>query len=216
MNDLAVPPHTIKIVEADDIPADARLPTRSGEFRVRVFHESATGLDHVALTLGDMGGPDPVLVRIHSECLTGDAFGSLRCDCGPQLEAAMRLIQEKGWGCILYLRQEGRGIGLMEKVKAYHLQDEGADTLDANLMLGHPVDARNYRIAATILGEIDISEVCLLTNNPDKVVQMQELGINVVEQMPLIAGVGVENLDYLTTKANRMGHSIDVERLNGN
>ena len=128
----------------------------------------------------------------------------------------MRLIQEKGWGCILYLRQEGRGIGLMEKVKAYHLQDEGADTLDANLMLGHPVDARNYRIAATILGEIDISEVCLLTNNPDKVVQMQELGINVVEQMPLIAGVGVENLDYLTTKANRMGHSIDVERLNGN
>lgn len=212
---MAVPPDSIKIIEAEDIPADARLPTRSGEFRVRVFHESDTGLDHVALTLGDMGGPDPVLVRIHSECLTGDAFGSLRCDCGPQLDAAMQMVQEKGWGCILYLRQEGRGIGLREKIKAYHLQDDGADTLEANLMLGHPADGRNYRIAARILRDIDISEVSLLTNNPDKVLQMREMGINVVEQMPLVVGVGDDNLDYLTTKAKKMGHSIDIDSLNG-
>lgn len=206
--------NNISIREAKDIPADASLPTEFGKFRIRVFHEQTTNLDHVALTLGDMIGPDPVLVRIHSECLTGDAFGSLRCDCGPQLKSAMEMIHQAGWGCVVYLRQEGRGIGLREKIKAYHLQDEGVDTLDANIMLGHPADARDYRIAAEILKAINITEVSLLTNNPDKVEQMNNLGIEVVDQLPLVVGVGADNLEYLSTKVQRMGHSIDLDSIN--
>ena len=201
--------------ELGEIPADARLPTSFGDFRIRVFHEENTGLDHVALTLGDMIGPDPVLVRVHSECLTGDAFGSLRCDCGAQLEAAMRQIHDIGWGCIIYLRQEGRGIGLHAKIQAYNLQDHGADTLDANLLLGHPADARDYGIASIILGSIGIEKVCLLTNNPDKVVQLVQNGVNIVERMPLVVGVREQNLQYLTTKIDRMGHEIEDGRLNG-
>jgi GTP cyclohydrolase II len=206
--------NNISIREAKDIPADASLPTEFGKFRIRVFHEQTTNLDHVALTLGDMIGPDPVLVRIHSECLTGDAFGSLRCDCGPQLKSAMEMIHQAGWGCVVYLRQEGRGIGLREKIKAYHLQDEGVDTLDANIILGHPADARDYRIAAEILKAINITEVSLLTNNPDKVEQMNNLGIEVVAKLPLVVGVGADNLEYLSTKAQRMGHSIDLDSIN--
>ena len=200
-----------RIVES--VPADARLPTIRGEFRIRVFHEEITGGDHVALTLGDMAGPDPVLVRLHSECLTGDAFGSMRCDCGPQLDAAMGAIDEHGWGCLLYLRQEGRGVGLPAKIQAYNLQDKGADTLDANLMLGLPGDARDYRIAAEILRAIGVDRVCLLTNNPDKVGQLQALGIDVVEMVPLIVGVGDENRGYLATKVERMGHTIGATDL---
>ncbi len=212
MSDAVTP---LRIFEAKDVPPDARLPTAHGEFRIRVFHEDDKNLDHVALTLGEMAGPDPVLVRIHSECLTGDAFGSLRCDCGAQLEAALSAIQERGWGCLIYLRQEGRGIGLREKIRAYHLQDRGADTLDANLLLGHPVDARDYRVAAEMLRGVDIDKVCLLTNNPDKVAQLRSLDIDVVEQMPLVAGLSEENYDYLTTKVERMGHLIDADVLNG-
>ena len=195
----------------DEVPSEARLPTKHGEFNIRVFHESETGLDHVALTMGDMTGPDPVLMRVHSECLTGDAFGSLRCDCGPQLDAALKAIAEKGWGVVVYLRQEGRGIGLHAKIQAYHLQDQGADTLDANLMLGLPADARNYRIASTMLEAIGVDAVCLLSNNPDKAKQLEEYGINVVERVPLIVGVVNENRDYLQTKADRMGHKIDLD-----
>ena len=202
-----------RVYEIGEVPADARLPTEHGEFRIRVFHEEETGLDHVALLLGDMEGPDPVLVRVHSECLTGDAFSSLRCDCGPQLHAAMRLIQEIGWGCLIYLRQEGRGIGLNAKIQAYNLQDRGADTLEANLMLGHPADARDYGIASEMLGSVGIDKVNLMTNNPDKVEQLSEYGINVVERMPLVAGVGDGNVDYLSTKARRMGHKISEESL---
>mgnify|MGYP006083535501 FL=1 len=202
-----------RVYELGEVPADARLPTEHGEFRIRVFHEEETDLDHVALLLGDMEGPDPVLVRVHSECLTGDAFSSLRCDCGPQLELAMMMIQEVGWGCLVYLRQEGRGIGLHAKIQAYNLQDRGADTLEANLMLGHPVDARDYGIASEILGSVGISRVNLMTNNPDKVEQLSEYGINVVERMPLVAGVGEGNVDYLSTKARRMGHKISEESL---
>ena len=202
-----------RVYELGEVPADAQLPTEHGDFRIRVFHEEETGLDHVALLLGDMTGPDPVLVRVHSECLTGDAFSSLRCDCGPQLEAAMRLIQEVGWGCLVYLRQEGRGIGLHAKIQAYNLQDRGADTLEANLMLGHPADARDYGIASEILGSVGVENVNLMTNNPDKVDQLSEYGINVVERMPLVAGVGDENVDYLSTKAKRMGHKISEETL---
>lgn len=195
----------------DEIPSEARLPTKYGEFNIRVFHELETGLDHVALSMGDMTGPDPVLMRVHSECLTGDALGSIRCDCGSQLDAAMRQISEKGWGVILYLRQEGRGIGLHAKIQAYHLQDQGADTLDANLMLGLPGDARNYRIASTMLKALEVEDVCLLSNNPDKAKQLEEYGINVVERMPLIVGVVTENREYLQTKAERMGHKIDLD-----
>lgn len=195
----------------DEVPSEARLPTKHGEFNIRVFHESETNLDHVALTMGEMTGPDPVLMRVHSECLTGDAFGSLRCDCGSQLDAALAAIAKKGWGVVVYLRQEGRGIGLHAKIQAYHLQDKGADTLDANLMLGLPADARNYRIASTMLETLGVGDVCLLSNNPDKAKQLEEYGINVVERMPLIVGVVNENRDYLETKAKRMGHEIDLD-----
>ena len=203
---------TIKISIDENIPADARLPTSHGDFRIRVFHEE-TGLDRVALTLGDMEGPDPVLVRVHSECLTGDAFGSLRCDCGPQLDSALRQISERGWGALIYLRQEGRGIGLHAKIQAYHLQDQGADTLDANLKLGLPGDARNYDIAAQILQSIGVTRISLLSNNPDKVEQLQKHGINVEERMPLLAGIGDDNREYLKTKLERMGHEIDKDKL---
>ena len=202
-----------RVFELGEVPADARLPTEHGDFRIRVFHEEETGLDHVALLLGDMSGPDPVLVRVHSECLTGDAFSSLRCDCGPQLEAAMKMIQEVGWGCLVYLRQEGRGIGLHAKIQAYNLQDRGADTLEANLMLGHPADARDYGVASEILDSVGIARVNLMTNNPDKVDQLSEYGINVVERKPLVAGVGEGNVDYLSTKARKMGHKISDESL---
>ena len=202
-------PEKIRLAELGEIPSEAKLPTPHGEFKIRVFHEAETGMDHVALTLGEMSGPDPVLVRMHSECLTGDVFSSLRCDCGAQLNAALDMVRERGWGALLYLRQEGRGIGLHAKIQAYHLQDEGADTLDANLMLGLPADARNYRIAVEMLETMRINRVCLITNNPDKVEQLSNLGVDVVERMPLVVGVGDENRRYLETKALRMGHSID-------
>ena len=203
---------TIKISIDENIPADARLPTAHGDFRIRVFHEN-NGLDHVALTLGDMEGPDPVLVRVHSECLTGDAFGSLRCDCGAQLDSALRQISERGWGALIYLRQEGRGIGLHAKIQAYHLQDKGADTLDANLKLGLPADARNYEIAAEILRSIGVMKISLLSNNPDKVQQLKSHGINVDERVPLLVGIGDDNREYLKTKLERMGHEINKDDL---
>jgi GTP cyclohydrolase II len=195
------------------VPSTAVLPTALGEFNIEVHHEPSTGHDHVALTLGDMAGPDPVLVRVHSECLTGDVFGSTRCDCGPQLNAALNAIVEHGWGALLYLRQEGRGIGLHAKIQAYHLQDEGADTLDANLMLGLPADGRNYAVAADMLTHLGITDVNLMTNNPEKVSQLQEHGINVVKRTPLVVGVTDENRAYLVTKGERMGHHIDRDHL---
>ena len=204
----------ISIMEKGGVPADAKLPTDQGDFRIRVFHDAASGLDHVALTLGEMGGPNPVLVRVHSECLTGDAFGSLRCDCGPQLKAAIRQIQEVGWGCIVYLRQEGRGIGLHAKIQAYNLQDKGADTVEANLLLGHPADARDYSIASKIIKAVGIHNVCLLTNNPDKVKQLSLNGTNVSERMPLIVGISDENRQYMTIKVDKMGHDIPDGELN--
>ena len=203
----------MNMVRKDDVPSIAFLPTGFGDFQIQVFHEETTGFDHVALTLGDMEGPDPVLVRVHSECLTGDVFSSTRCDCGPQLHAALNAIVEKGWGTLLYLRQEGRGIGLHAKIQAYHLQDAGADTLDANLMLGHPADARDYAIAAEMLEALSVREVNLLTNNPEKVAQLEQHGIKVVKRTPLIVGVNTNNRDYLATKGERMGHHIRDEDL---
>ena len=202
----------VNLVEKDSIPSIAKLPTQFGEFKIRVFHEEKTGLDHVALTMGDMFGPDPVPIRVHSECLTGDAFGSLRCDCGPQLNAALHSISENGWGCLLYLRQEGRGIGLHAKIQAYHLQDRGADTLDANLMLGLPADGRDYGIAASMLENLGITEVSVLTNNPNKIEQLKKYGISVASRIPLVVGVQSENKAYLETKVTRMGHEINDDQ----
>lgn len=204
------------MVEKNSVPSEAKLPTVHGDFQIRVFHESSTGFDHVALTLGDMEGPDPVVVRVHSECLTGDALGSLRCDCGPQLDSALKAIVERGWGCLLYLRQEGRGIGLHAKIQAYHLQDKGADTLDANLMLGLPADSRDYSIAASMLTALGIPRVSLLSNNPNKREQLERHGIVVADLIPLVVGVSEQNRFYLETKVERMGHQIDQEQLDGN
>ena len=204
----------IGIIEKGGVPADAKLPTNQGDFRIRVFHDAESGLDHVALTLGEMEGPNPVLVRVHSECLTGDAFGSLRCDCGPQLNAAIRQIQDVGWGCIVYLRQEGRGIGLHAKIQAYNLQDKGADTVEANLLLGHPADARDYSIASKMIKAVGIHNVCLLTNNPDKVKQLSLNGTIVSERMPLIVGISDENREYMAIKVDKMGHDIPDGELN--
>lgn len=206
----------IQLIESDSVPSEAKLPTIHGDFQIRIFHEATTGFDHVALTLGDMKGPDPVVVRIHSECLTGDVLGSLRCDCGPQLDSALKAIVERGWGCLLYLRQEGRGIGLHAKIQAYHLQDKGADTLDANLMLGLPADGRDYSIAASMLIALDIPRVSLLSNNPNKREQLERHGINVIDLIPLVVGVSEQNRFYLETKVERMGHQINQKQLDGN
>ena len=211
----ATPP-VVELVENGSVPSEAKLPTVHGNFQIRIFHEASTGFDHVALTLGDMDGPDPVVVRVHSECLTGDVLGSLRCDCGPQLDSALKVIVERGWGCLLYLRQEGRGIGLHAKIQAYHLQDQGADTLDANLMLGLPADSRDYSIAASMLTALDITHVSLLSNNPNKREQLEKHGIKVADLIPLVVGVSEQNRFYLETKVERMGHKIDQDQLDGN
>ena len=206
----------------------AKLPTRHGEFDIHVF-ENDEGQEHVMLTVGlpvvdhtistmaTHGSDDPMskkptpLVRIHSECLTGDAFSSLKCDCGPQLNTAMQSIQEAGCGAILYLRQEGRGIGLTNKIRAYALQDQGHDTLDANLMLGLPADARIYDMCGPMLAHIGVDAVRLITNNPDKVAYLTEHGIDVVERVPLLVGVNDMNAEYLATKRDRMGHMLDKD-----
>ncbi len=193
----------------------AKLPTRHGEFDIHMF-ENGDGQEHVMLTIGLPIEPDQTmtqapLVRIHSECLTGDAFSSLKCDCGAQLNAAMQAIERAGCGAILYLRQEGRGIGLTNKIRAYALQDQGHDTLDANLMLGFPADARTYEMCGTMLAHVGVDKVRLITNNPDKVAYLNEHGIEVVERMPLVVGVNDMNEEYLATKRDRMGHLLDQD-----
>ena len=195
--------------ETSIIEADATLPTKFGTFRIRAFHDPVLDKEHALLYIGDANTSTP-LVRVHSECLTGDGFGSLRCDCGPQLEAAMKAIQEKGSGAIVYMRQEGRGIGLYAKMQAYALQDQGYDTLDANLALGHPGDARTYEFASTMLSSVGFTEVDLLTNNPDKSAQLTDNGIEVKSRVPIIVGTCEYNRSYLRTKAARMGHLLQV------
>lgn len=189
----------------NSVSSDATLPTESGNFRVRVTVDG--GKEHSLLYTGLESDEIP-LVRIHSECLTGDAFGSLKCDCGPQLKHAMETIQSAGTGAIVYLRQEGRGIGLHAKIKAYALQDLGLDTLDANLALGLPADGRDYSIAAKMLLEFGITKVRLMTNNPEKIAGLENHGVQVVERLPHITGVGKDNIDYLETKGRRMGHML--------
>lgn len=185
--------------------AACRLPTEWGVFTLHGFEE-AGGQEHVALTMGDITDGSPVLARIHSECLTGDALFSQKCDCGPQLQAAMQVVQQAGRGVIVYLRQEGRGIGLINKIRAYQLQDQGLDTVEANVALGLPVDARDFTLAKHIFEHLGVKEVKLLTNNPEKVQVLADAGIRIAERVPLQVGENLENERYLHTKAEKLGH----------
>ncbi len=185
----------------------SKLPTTFGNFEIIAFQDQTTGEEHIALAQGLETVPvKPVLVRMHSECLTGDAFGSLKCDCGPQLHATMKMINDAGQGVILYLRQEGRGIGLTNKIRAYALQDQGHDTLDANLLLNLPADARQYDMCGIMLDYLQIKDVQLITNNPLKIKALTDLGINVVSRVPLTVGFNHFNKAYLETKQKRMSH----------
>lgn len=185
----------------------SKLPTEHGMFNISVFRDQQ-GREHSLLSMGDVAGTAP-LVRLHSECLTGDAFGSLRCDCGEQLQSALKRIAQNGSGALVYLRQEGRGIGLGNKIRAYELQDTGVDTVDANHQLGFPADAREYDTAAMMLKSVGVNEVKLMTNNPEKVNGLNSLGIKVVEQLPHQVEVHEHNAAYLQTKADRMGHELN-------
>jgi GTP cyclohydrolase II len=189
--------------------AGANLPTRFGTFEVSVY-DSAERKEHVALTLGVVDDGEPVLVRVHSECLTGDVFGSSRCDCGEQLADSLRLLREQGRGVLLYLRQEGRGIGLANKISAYALQERGLDTVEANLALGLPEDGRDYRVAAEMLLDLGVRRARLLTNNPAKVEGLERHGVEVVKRLPLRTSPNPSNLGYLRTKREKMGHLFPV------
>lgn len=192
--------------------AEANVPTSHGTFRFLAYKDRITGTDHLAVISGDLSDQAP-LVRVHSECLTGEAFGSLKCECGPQLDAALDTIDRDG-GIVIYMRgHEGRGIGLINKLRAYSLQERGLDTVDANLALGLPADARDYAAAAGILADLGVEKVRLLTNNTDKVAQLRGFGLDVVEQVPLLVGVGPNNHQYLETKRDRMGHVIAEDDL---
>ncbi|MGH3335108.1 MAG: bifunctional 3,4-dihydroxy-2-butanone-4-phosphate synthase/GTP cyclohydrolase II [Nocardioides sp.] len=189
--------------------AETHLPTRHGDFTAYGYRITVDGGEHIALVYGDIGGDEPVLTRVHSECLTGDVFGSHRCDCGPQLDEALTRLVAEGRGVVIYLRgHEGRGIGLVAKLQAYQLQEGGRDTVDANLDLGLPADARHYGTATQILRDLGIRSVRLLTNNPDKTSSLEEFGIPVVERVPLTPHPNDHNLAYLLTKRDRMGHDL--------
>lgn len=192
---------------AIEFVAKSKLPTAFGDFEIIAFQDLSTGEEHVALSKGlDTIPMKPILVRIHSECLTGDAFSSLKCDCGPQLHSTMKMISDEGQGVILYLHQEGRGIGLTNKIRAYALQDQGHDTVDANLLLNLPADARHYDMCTIMLDYLRIKEVRLITNNPLKVNSLKNLGINVVDRVSITVGLNIFNKGYLQTKQERMSH----------
>jgi 3,4-dihydroxy 2-butanone 4-phosphate synthase/GTP cyclohydrolase II len=187
--------------------SEARIPTAAGDHTAYVYESILDGEQHLALVLGEVDGEQDVLVRVHSECLTGDVFGSLRCDCGPQLRAALDLIEQEGRGVLIYLRgHEGRGIGLASKIQAYRLQEEGADTVDANLALGHPADSREYGIGAQMLVDLGVTTMRLMTNNPTKRGGLEGFGLDIVERVPLESAPNPENITYLRTKRERMGH----------
>ena len=188
------------------------MPTEHGHFRLIPFRQKSNGLEHVALIKGNFTPDEPVLVRVHSSCATGDTFGSMRCDCGEQLHKAMELIDKEGKGAIIYLNQEGRGIGLMEKMKAYKLQEEGMDTVDANICLGHQADERDYGVGAQILREIGITKMRLLTNNPVKRVGLEAYGLEIVENVPIEVTPNKFNEKYLHTKKERMGHTLHFNK----
>lgn len=187
------------------------LPTRYGEFIAYSYVSRITKENHLAIVKGDVADGQPVLVRVHSECLTGDVFGSLRCDCGEQLDIAMHRINEEGRGVLLYMRQEGRGIGLVNKLKAYSLQDGGMDTVEANTALGFPADARDYGIGSEILADLGIRKLKLLTNNPRKINGIEGFGLEITERIPIQGGTNLKNIRYLRTKKEKMGHMLDIE-----
>ena len=191
--------------------ADTKMPTRYGNFRAHAYINKLNGEHHVALVKGDIGDGEDVLCRVHSECLTGDAFGSLRCDCGQQLASAMRAVEEEGRGIVLYMRQEGRGIGLVNKLRAYELQDQGMGTLEANLALGFEGDMREYYIGAQILRDLGVKTMRLLTNNPDKVYQLSDFGLEIKERVPIKMDATEYDQFYLKTKQDKMGHLLDME-----
>ena len=207
-------PDTHAVHHADalvDKVAVSRLPTRHGEFAAHVFRSRLDGCEHMALVAGDVNGQENVLVRLHSECLTGDVLGSLRCDCGQQLELALEKVGHAGRGVLLYLRgQEGRGIGLGHKIKAYSLQDQGRDTVEANVELGLPVDTRSYEVAAQILKELGIRSVRLMSNNPRKIAALEKSGLPVAERIPVHIAPNSENLRYLLAKQQKLGHMLDL------
>ncbi len=189
----------------------ARIPTAHGEFRLDYYSNTVDNKEHLALVKGDVENGADVLVRVHSECFTGEVLGSQRCDCASQLDAATEAIAREGVGILIYLRQEGRGIGLRDKLRAYNLQDAGYDTVDANIRLGHGADDRDYRVASLILDDLGVRSIRLMTNNPTKFDEIRALGVDVVERVPVPAPVTVQNMDYLTTKVERMGHMMTLE-----
>lgn len=187
-----------------------RIPTKHGDFILHYFSNSLDNKEHVAFVKGDVTGKNNVPVRIHSECFTGDVLGSRRCDCGEQLDMALDLINQTGYGVLIYMRQEGRGIGLLKKLQAYNLQDQGLDTVDANIKLGHLADEREYDIAALILHSLQIKSIALITNNPQKIDEMTKLGIRVTDRIPIETHIHLDNLGYLKTKVERMRHLLKM------
>lgn len=188
----------------------ARIPTESGEFWLCLYKNDVDDKEHLALVMGEVDGMEEVLVRVHSECFTGDVLGSMRCDCGEQLQRSMEMIAQAGRGVILYLRQEGRGIGLLNKLRAYNLQDQGYDTVEANLLLGHQADEREYTVAAEILRDLNVQSIRLLTNNPEKINALETLGIPILGRVSLTPEVNPENARYLHTKIVRMNHLLNL------
>ena len=189
-----------------------RIPTAHGEFTLHYFSNNLDDKEHIALVKGDVANSEGIPVRIHSECFTGDVLGSRRCDCGEQLDLALKLIDDAGIGILIYLRQEGRGIGLLKKMQAYNLQDDGLDTVDANIHLGHLADEREYDFAALMLEDLKVKSIALITNNPKKIEEMEALGVQVDERIPVETHVHDDNQNYLKTKVERMRHMMSVAK----
>jgi 3,4-dihydroxy 2-butanone 4-phosphate synthase/GTP cyclohydrolase II len=221
--------HGIKMVTVSDLiayrrrheklvhrVAEAKLPTRHGEFTIIAYKSDVDTDEHLGLVMGDVTGDEPVLVRVHSECVTGDVFGSMRCDCGEQIEMAMKSIAKEGKGVFIYMRQEGRGIGFHNKIRAYALQDTGLDTVEANISLGFPADLRDYGIGAQIMVDLGLKKIRLLTNNPKKVISLEGYGLQVVQQVPIVTVPNPFNKRYLETKKEKLGHLLEISQAKEN